>query len=118
MYDIDYCEIHESKNHTDLKSTINPYASKIMPKIGHPMTTKKKPTPNEIVPCTTKRGEKTVKRKEAMHITQYVWMCMKVCVCVCVCVSVREILNRFNLKILTFHEELHGRLQSNGQSHP
>lgn len=33
-----------------LKRTMNPYASKIMPKIGHPMTTKKKPRPKEIVP--------------------------------------------------------------------
>jgi hypothetical protein len=60
----DHCNNHECKNPTDLKSTMNPYASKIMPKIGHPMTTKKKPTPKEIVPCTIRKrknrtGEKT-----------------------------------------------------------
>lgn len=50
------------KNPRDLKSTMNPYASKIMPIIGHPMITKKKPTPKEIVPCTVK-GKNLVKNK-------------------------------------------------------
>ena len=43
-------------------------------------------------------------------------------VCVCVCVwereRERERVKWLNLKILTLHEELHGRLRSNGQSHP
>lgn len=36
---------------SDLKRTTNPYVSKIIPKMGHPMITKKKPTPKAIVPC-------------------------------------------------------------------
>lgn len=56
-----YCNNIESKNPTNLKSTMNPYASKIMPKIGHPMTTKKKPTPNEIVPCRIKKNRTSEK---------------------------------------------------------
>jgi hypothetical protein len=35
----------------DLKSTMKPYASRIMPKKGHPIRTRKKPAPNEMVPC-------------------------------------------------------------------
>lgn len=30
---------------------MNPYDSKIMPMTGHPISTKVKPDPNEIVPC-------------------------------------------------------------------
>jgi len=44
------CKKTASVGQKPLKSTMNPYDSKIMPTIGHPMTTKKKPTPNEIVP--------------------------------------------------------------------
>ena len=35
---------------------MNPYDSKIMPKIGHPITTKKNPIPKEIVPCSIKKN--------------------------------------------------------------
>ena len=55
--------------------------------------------------------------KPCMHVYESV-----VCVCVCVCVRERERererVKWLNLKILTLHEELHGRLRSNGQSHP
>ena len=53
--------------------------------------------------------------KPSMHAYESV-------VCVCVCVwereRERERVKWLNLKILTLHEELHGRLRSNGQSHP
>lgn len=42
----------KKKDSIYLKSTMKPYVSRIIPKIGHPITTKKKPTPKEIVPCT------------------------------------------------------------------
>jgi len=45
-----FCRKTASVGQKPLKSTMNPYASKIMPKIGHPMTTNKNPTPKEIVP--------------------------------------------------------------------
>jgi hypothetical protein len=37
---------------SNLKSTTKPYASKSMPKKGHPMRTRKKPAPKEMVPCS------------------------------------------------------------------
>ena len=42
----------ETTKKSNLKSTIKPYASKSMPKKGHPMRTRKKPAPNEMVPCS------------------------------------------------------------------
>jgi hypothetical protein len=42
---------------------MNPYASRIMPTIGHPMSTKKNPTPKEIDPCIIE--EKAQVKKES-----------------------------------------------------
>lgn len=47
----------KKKDSIYLKSTMKPYVSRIIPKIGHPITTKKKPTPKEIVPCTVKGAQ-------------------------------------------------------------
>jgi hypothetical protein len=65
---IDYSEMKDSIN---LKSMMNPYVSRIIPKIGHPITTKKKPAPNEIVPCTIKNSTSSLdsRRHENSHNT-------------------------------------------------
>lgn len=55
-------KVGQSNNCTDLKSTTNPYASKSMPTIGHPMSTKKNPTPKEIDPCIVAEKEKVKKK--------------------------------------------------------
>lgn len=52
---------------TNLKRTTKPYASNIMPKIGHPMITKKNPKPKEIVPCTIKEKYIVNKKKTKMQ---------------------------------------------------
>lgn len=58
---------------------MKPYASKIIPMIGHPMTTRKKPAPNEIVPCTIRkqksmRGSKIpIELPDLQLGTQNVW---------------------------------------------
>jgi hypothetical protein len=39
-------------NNTNLKSTMKPYDSTIMPRTGHPMRTRKKPNAKDIEPCT------------------------------------------------------------------
>lgn len=41
---------------------MNPYVSRIIPILGHPITTKKKPTPKEIVPCTKTKAKKKGKK--------------------------------------------------------
>ena len=51
--------------------------------------------------------------KPCMHVYESV-----VCVCVRERERERERVKWLNLKILTLHEELHGRLRSNGKSHP
>jgi hypothetical protein len=64
---------HLDKYPTDLKSTMNPYASKIMPITGHPMTTKKKPAPNEMVPCITSKAQ--VWRENEIHAADAKFTC-------------------------------------------
>lgn len=77
---------------TNLKRTTKPYASNIMPKIGHPMITKKNPKPKEIVPCIN--DEKyTVKQKACTPKKKH---------------TGKGLSRMSNLKILTFHKELHG----------
>ena len=49
------------KKYANLKSTTNPYASKIIPIMGHPMITKKNPKPKDIVPCIHKNQNKSKK---------------------------------------------------------
>lgn len=82
------------KKSPHLKSTMNPYASKIMPMIGHPTRTKKKPEPNENVPCpiikeyhVSEGGEKIITHTQR-----------------------RESIRKLNLVVLAFHEELCGGL--------
>lgn len=45
--------LKEAEEYTNLKRTMKPQDSKIMPNTGHPIKTRKKPNPNEIVPCQT-----------------------------------------------------------------
>jgi hypothetical protein len=49
---------------------MKPYASKIMPITGHPMTTKKKPAPNEIVPCITSKANVVSSEHEIQQLMQ------------------------------------------------
>lgn len=73
---------------------MNPYASNIIPSIGHPMTTRKKPTPKDIVPYSQRAKEVICKQKQN---------------------GKTKLERRRDLIIATFHEELQGGLQSNGQ---
>lgn len=41
---------------------MKPDDSKIMPKIGHPITTNEKPAPNATVPCCT------INKQQAIHV--------------------------------------------------
>lgn len=87
----------------DLKRTTKPYDSTIMPRMGHPIITKKKPTPNEIVPWTSRKIE-SVKRKitvqeDSFICQEFLW----------------RVGEDLDLEVLPFHKELHGRLRSYSQ---
>jgi hypothetical protein len=52
------------KDEKNLKRTINPYDSKIMPVTGHPIRTRRKPIPNDMVPCQIKKIIEGRKQKQ------------------------------------------------------
>lgn len=64
-----YTDNHQQKDPTNLKRTTKPYDSNIIPIIGQPMITKKKPRPNEIVPCNQNLKLEMVKNKKNIHIS-------------------------------------------------